>query len=1447
MMDPSNETGLSKVTVECTDPSGLFPEVQSILAKRLPLKNLHWKSPTRPARSIESLNVDLVVSQAVEEKRQSNDTTTTSSPAPLRRHQIPGLRQTPYLKIYLLRCDDNEVYKTSARKALRDWIKAHSASQQTSGGAGGGQGNHDACEWLILHVLQDGDNPDKVASKWPGRGSTSILEKVKADFNGSSKPAVDRVAQLRLTKEGQSPQDHSELVDQLNDFVDMIKNAILTSFDLRVAQYEEDIREKDSQRSLPGWNFCTFFILKEGLARGFENVGLLEDALVGYDELAMGLESVVTSYLSGTGDQHGGGFLDYGADRKEKAIAAIEAAGKQDLADEATNEEKESTAKISVCLDEEYFPLDSAKKPYRDMILANNISIFDFRAYVFSRQLNILLKAAKAPSLKNKRNSSSGPASVNRKEDLGLLAEICDRAMEFITMAARTLRYDIECALADITEQIDIAKKTNVINNLVSSWTYAAVCQILSQTATPSLALPESSLQHAKSSTDRPPAADPGTNIPRRSSSLITADQDKAVAAQKLAPAKTGSLDLSSGRGELCQLARGILEEIGERRGWVQKWSEFGVLFDRPSSLLQGDGLEEVSLDENEHKSDHPDQKTISVPFQSAGLDLPVLTTALFSKNQFYICFEEWTDQMFRHYVTANRTRSAQSSMAEIAALRFHQQDYDTAAILFRKLATFYENCQWATLEGTVLELYTQCLQKLDQNDEYVRAMLRLLSQYASYTQSGLSIRQKSLLASLDSTDQSIIDPYIESLFLASAKLSREISVPLSSFFGNIDVNPEIKHYEDRDGFQMQLKLRFLLGSEIKIESVKVRLVSAGGLQAHEVWLERGEEIVIKSSTSTMSVGSATTLQGKYLVDRIEMRIKNVVFTYGGGSSSSALPPGFREPEGTEEEVRPYIWCYPPTTGLEARLTTPHYINLEELRTVEVEVDSGRNNISKGVLRVRPATAGLRLRIAETIVVGGDIKMTPQPELASLEFVNFAPESSVRFRIPYSVDENHTMLSARLEAIYETDTGKFTYISASSIISTLPISVNVQDIFKDDVLFSRFTVSPAMLIPLRVLGCDIPESDSYQVDCGMRGPVAYDVFPKQAASIIYKIKLRDGRTPQSNESKRSLRLTVQFTCLDEECLLLIKQKFVAAIMHSKHKSLMRLLTPHIVDAFRTQLSTSDMEAIGLLREVEVLNYNQVHWDTVLSSLREPFRKEVRDWLVEWHKSNTVFTLPDPDPALLGRHIVIPVDVPEVQVVHTAELRLYTENLAGQPPLQQQQQHPYAAVGHMIAAELVLRHTRRWCFQRTESQDSSQLEFGYEMHVNPEQWLIGGRRRGHFTAAEGESTTFAIMLLPQRAGNLLLPSIEIKAYINEPVVSGGAATPTSATIAVQSPSPAPGNITPSWPAQQRRQVPSEVDYKNHGETLLVLPDLRKTTVSLESGNPGLIESEARVAI
>lgn len=870
--------------VEYTDPSGLFPLVQPIFENKLPLKNLHWKSPSRPVRSIESLRIGFVPAQQDGSERKSSSDTATSA-VPHRRHQIPGLRQTPYLKIFLLRCDDNDTYKATARKAVREWIKTNASTPQASsstssgggsgsgsgGGGGSSQENHDAFEWLILHVEQDIDGVDKAAttSKW-GQRSTTVLEKLKADFNGSSKTAVDRVAQLRLPKPG-APQKSSELADQIEDLVEKIKNAILMSFDHRVAQYEEDIKEKDSQRSLPGWNFCTFFILKEGLARGFENVGLFEDALVGYDELSVGLDIAIHEQLEGSADQHGSALLTCSKDWNGQANKALESSSSSSKGNGGPKDEDAGDIAPVPEIDPSDFPFDSAKKPYREMILANDISIFDFRTYVFSRQLTLLLRAARAPSLVDQDSAKNG----GKPEDLMLLSEICERASEFIALAARTLRYDLEYGLA----KVENAAKTDVISVLVSSWTYAAASQVLSQTWAPNLTLPESIRVIEKSLDVSTPAAaataEIRPDVPKRTSSLITppasrsprpASQDifdvlapvhkgsgsEVKPASSLNP-KTGSEQLASGRGELFLLARRVLEDLAGRCGWKEEWNDLGLLFDGKST---GEGdMAEVSLDDGQQDRTR-EPTTTPLPFLCA-IDLPGLKAALKSRRAFRAHYEELTDQMFRHHIAANRPYSAEMAITDIALLRYRQENYSAAASHFHQIAPFYGNRRWVILEGAILEMYVRCLKELKRSEEYARLLLRLLAKFAAHAQANLTGHQQKVLG--NSSLLSSVSPYVDDLFEASGMLQKDVAASLLDFFADLRVDPAVLHYKDKDGFQVQLYLRFLLGKQVDIDAIKVRLVGASG-QSNELWIETSAKAVVKSSSTRVLIDSSVSI-----------------------------------------------------------------------------------------------------------------------------------------------------------------------------------------------------------------------------------------------------------------------------------------------------------------------------------------------------------------------------------------------------------------------------------------------------------------------------------------------------------------------------------------------------------------------------------------------------------
>ncbi|KAM3584023.1 hypothetical protein VKS41_003991 [Umbelopsis sp. WA50703] len=343
-----------KVTITYYDEYGVWPHLADELSSRLPLRNLHWTSSIqRPLRSIQSLDVDL--------KRFTYD----SGPQPLLSVQ------TPYLNLYFVACDDNDTYRNTVKRQIKSWVDVITTKKNQ--------------EWLLVYVA--GQETRKSGSYLGLK--TSVYDKIKSDFNVGKR---DRCVYLRS-----ATSEHADSEDWV-DFINKMKDGIITSFDSQVQQYQEDTRRLDLQRQMPGWNYCTFFILKEGLAHTFETMTLYEEALIQYDELEASFFQVL----------------------RDKALAWFGHVGGTSPGDDSAN------------------VLDFKKKPYRELINKNTISVFDFRSYLFARQCFLLLKLQRP-------------------------IETCARAQLFISNMTVTLKEN-EMPAEDYLESWIFSACTNVVN-----------------------------------------------------------------------------------------------------------------------------------------------------------------------------------------------------------------------------------------------------------------------------------------------------------------------------------------------------------------------------------------------------------------------------------------------------------------------------------------------------------------------------------------------------------------------------------------------------------------------------------------------------------------------------------------------------------------------------------------------------------------------------------------------------------------------------------------------------------------------------------------------------------------------------------------------------------------------------------------------------------------------
>jgi trafficking protein particle complex subunit 10 len=946
--------------VEYFDPYNIYELLEPGLIPRLPLRNLHWKSHAGPPRSIDTLHVELVPSGGGSESTTgspalsrsviastastkddgfqtqiggkvaaSTDTvdaqarTTTTQ----RRHQIPGLRRTPYLKILLVRCDDNETYKAHTRAEIREWVKTNTPPSQSTRKLNT-QENHDAYEWLILHVVipntaaasqprvtkgSETSIADKGPSRWRTSGSSSLLEKLQSDFNGTSKGTADRVAQIRIHVNdvpyhilpkvvpvpgyAESEQDADNAWQEL---VIKLKSLILSSFDMRVTQYEDDIKEKDAQRVLPGWNFCTFFMLKEGLARGFESVGLVEDALVGYDELSVGLDSVIQEQaVAGDPERHGGALLSYTEDLKkaaDKALSTISGRHAGSLDDEEAVDLQTTDPAPGDGFDD--ITISSSKKPYRDMILANNVSVFDFRCYIFARQISLLLRQGNAWStreellakLKEQQESvlrgvaprAPAPKQVEESENLAMLAEICRRTLEFIPALSQVMRKDVIAAIGNQGSETDkdigdtrvldpvIAV---VVDNIVASFAFSVAQQILAQTSTKSLPIPPSTLAPPDGHEPKSSIPEPKTMMhPARSSSLHVRPGSRPPASPGIFPGlgsrrasvpehdavaanaqflKAGLEDLAGRRAELYVLSRNLLEERGKKRGWITGWSQVPTI----GHADLGD-MEDISLDQ---PSDAPSDSMSSedIPFSMAGIDNQLIRTALENQDDFYRLYETLADKAFRHYLVAGQTHAIHASMADLAVLKVYLHDFDAAVDFFYKIVPFFGESGWSLLELSMLILFAQCLRELQRKGEYVTAVLKLLTKAAAAEKDRL--RQKSAVrrgsnAEVEYPESSALRGFVECLLEAAKSLSTEVRVPLSHLFTDVRFIGSPRYHAERDSFSLTLRMRSLLVDEIKFETIRLRLapINTGSMQ--DIWVDSLAPAIVKPGVNSVTL-----------------------------------------------------------------------------------------------------------------------------------------------------------------------------------------------------------------------------------------------------------------------------------------------------------------------------------------------------------------------------------------------------------------------------------------------------------------------------------------------------------------------------------------------------------------------------------------------------------------
>jgi hypothetical protein len=315
------------------------------------------------------------------------------------------------------------------------------------------------------------------------------------------------------------------------------------------------------------------------------------------------------------------------------------------------------------------------------------------------------------------------------------------------------------------------------------------------------------------------------------------------------------------------------------------------------------------------------------------------------------------------------------------------------------------------------------------------------------------------------------------------------------------------------------------------------------------------------------------------------------------------------------------VQCFPRAEALDARVYLSHFIHIDKPRHIEITCSTGANDVDRAEIRLKSASAGLRLRTAEVSLESEDGFVDDISKPGVIAIGALPASSSITLKIPYDMETILQDLTVKAEIDYHTATGQFQYFSSFTVPVELPLDVNVHDHFKGKSLFSKFNIKTANQVPLELLAIKLEGSGEFNVRGPRRSEKPLHVFPKQPVAVTFKIAKEavSFHEPAQTKPTGNLALAVEYRCLDEDVLDRLRLHFAAAVKNSPVAYLSRLLLAAYVNRAEQKVVPYQYEKIALLEKVDLGPFEEAEWSECLDSLPQTARDETRSWLQSWLK------------------------------------------------------------------------------------------------------------------------------------------------------------------------------------------------------------------------------------
>ncbi|CAN3352845.1 hypothetical protein DICA3_A01882 [Diutina catenulata] len=761
----------------------------------------------------------------------------------------------------------------------------------------------------------------------------------------------------------------------------------------------------------------------------------------------------------------------------------------------------------------------------------------------------------------------------------------------------------------------------------------------------------------------------------------------------------------------------------------------------------------------DEKSEDSKDEGASANPIlRASGLTYPPLLKAMASAQTFYACYEGLTEAAMADFVKCGREKTVDILSIDLALMAYQQGNYGQALRVIQDSYDYFIANGWNFMGGFLLEVYMECLEKTG-GDSKAQTMgaLKLFQTMLKGIDGGIGINNYGATKPL---------AYFERLVAKIGDFSASLESPLE-FPMSFKLN--VGRYVGCEGYNHYLTVEFPNSSPLAFHFSRVVVVleSAQGDQLEFV----AEDVhVAPSKTTEVKLASPAFHQGQWWPRRSEVHL-NANLRYlrsyqlpqpaQGFSSTLSLTTPAAAVEGDHPVVEVFqrtsgLWCeFCPTTNIELGITE-----------MTLAIHNEGPSVLEGLeIHIHPITPGVTLSIQSTARVD-----------------SIAAKSSHKIAIPYIHYSDNKVVEFGARVTYVVDGTEHSHDMSNSVDTTLAVSVTVQDTFRPDCLYSKFSIGSSMgNNPLRLVSTMLEtKGDSSESPYTIEPPKhpISDVFVlgDHPVSTFYKI------TPQANHRvspAECLDLYISYTSLVEECRVAVARAVEAEL---KHPEYLYLITRDWLRHLRFEINKYALYGrVSLANKTEVVStIEDIASDFVdLETARELVAAVKRG--IEAVQASTV-AKPEGEPLRTYQlHIAVPM--PSLNFLHLVRFDY--------------ERQPRFLVGEPIQMTVVVNTVTRWASEHASPSQNGPLQLIFQ---NDDNWSLTGLKRATFMPGP-EQFTLEVVMIPLTVGKVAMPRVAVK-----PVAEAeDTATPVEEPV-------------------------MDMAVENGNETILVVPELDSITFS-----------------